>query len=109
MNNLDEIFDLVGELKQKHDIYSTVTIKPHWLVEEGLYVGVSVDVYVADMLIPFNTRISTEKAVEILSGILSDPSEALKTRKEQRIDYLCRQIGNYTEELLEIRGKDYDM
>jgi hypothetical protein len=103
MNNLDKIFQSVGELKEKHDIYSTVTIKPNWDHNEKKYIGVSVDVYIAEMVNPFTTGIKPNKAFDLLASLLKDPSEALKTRKEQRIEFLSRQIKSHTKELEKIQ------
>ena len=104
MSNLGKIFDLIQALQERYGIYTTVTIKPKWIQSINSFRGVVLDVYIADLIFPFNKGVSIDSAFKTLSSLLNDPSEALKSKKQQRIEFLQASIKRNSNEIEELKG-----
>ena len=105
--SLNKIASLIDQIMVQHNVYTTVTLRPHYQKDGRTYNGVGYEVYISKMPSGENfTRGLTESgAIEILTNYLNGiPKAHFNKARLKRIKELSETKSEIEEEIAELRN-----
>ena len=103
---MNKIMEVIDDIRLKHGVYTTVTIRPSPSETDNGYTGVCCDVYISEMPegMHFQRGLTVSRALEVLTQYLNGEPKAIFTKvKLQKIKDLKECIAEANEQIATLR------